>query len=66
MARREVVVLVCDLCKKAEGDGVATYEVQVNRKGRSVEACERCWGKVERALAPVMEKGRKRRKSPQP
>lgn len=66
MARREVVVLVCDLCGKAEGDGVATYDVQVGRKARTVEACGRCWGKVEKALSPVMQKGRKHRKSPQP
>lgn len=66
MARREVVILVCDLCGKAEGDGVTSHDVQVDRKARSVEACERCWGKVEKALGPVIEKGRKRRKSPPP
>lgn len=66
MSTKEVVILICDLCGKAEGDGVTTHEVQVDRKARSVEACERCWGKVEKVLTPIIENGRKRRKSPQP
>lgn len=64
MAQRETITLVCDLCGKAEGDGVATHEVHVDRKARTFEACGRCWGKVEKVLVPVIEKGRKQRKAP--
>jgi hypothetical protein len=56
--KREVVVLVCDLCQR-EGDGVASHEVALDRKAVVVETCERCQAKAEKALGPLLEAGRR-------
>lgn len=63
MAKRTQTILICDLCG-TEGDGVATHEVKMDRKSRTLEACDKCWSKIAKAFQPAIEKGRRTQKKP--
>jgi len=63
MATKRVVVLVCDLCS-TEGETVSTRTVAVDRRHVEVESCTRCWTRAEKVLVPILDAGRRVRKSP--
>lgn len=48
MARREVIVLVCDLCESE--DMVETHRVTVDGVTRDAEVCSNCWGTTTACL----------------
>ena len=58
MATREHVVNVCDGCG-AEGDAVHTHTLAIDKKSVEVEACGRCFTKIETAVLPFMQAGRR-------
>jgi hypothetical protein len=58
MATVEVVTLECDFCGSG-GKTVETRTLTIDGKTREGEACARCWTKVQTAVLPFLEAGRK-------
>lgn len=57
--RREVIVLVCDLCERGEPEVVVeTHRVVVDSIARDAEACVECWQGVVEAFVPFAAAGR--------
>lgn len=52
MARREVVVVVCDGCGRTDDEvGIRSHRVKVDgRNTKQVDACADCW---EQAMGPM-------------
>ena len=57
MSKREVVVLVCDLCES--DDLVDTHCVIVDGHAVELEACDPCWADIMEGFAGVARVGRK-------
>lgn len=57
MVTRTEVVLVCDLCK---AEGADTHTIALDKKAVELEACSRCWTKVETGLLPTLKAGRRK------
>lgn len=58
MVSKQVVTLVCDICK-SEGDGVTTHRVLLDKRLVDVELCGKDFTKVEKYLGPIITAGRK-------
>lgn len=65
MARREIVVQVCDLCHKDQNqvDGIQTHTIKVDGKEVEAEACTSCWWKAIKGIEPFSKVGRKPKKA---
>lgn len=61
MASREVVVNVCDLCHKDDGEGdlvVQTHTLVVDGVAVEAEVCVTCWWMAVKYIQPLVEVGR--------
>jgi uncharacterized Zn finger protein len=56
MATRTEITLVCDKCGSEEAE---THALTIDRKAVLVEACEKCWEKVTKAVDLFLEVGRR-------
>lgn len=57
MARKEVMVLVCDLCYRE--DEVEEHTASLDGRKVVIELCPRCLKKTETAFSKVIDHGRK-------
>jgi hypothetical protein len=58
MATVEHVELECDFCGST-GETVETRTLMIDGETREGEACARCWTKVQTAVLPFLEAGRR-------
>lgn len=62
MAKREIKVLICDLCgaqDTAPDATISRHVVRLDRLTVEAESCDPCWMQFDAVLAPLLKAGRR-------